>query len=48
MTTVGCKHQGKKTTNGACAICCGNNSDMHRMCFIDEKLYCNDYEKESE
>ena len=46
MSTIGCKWQGKKTANGACAICCGNNSDTHQVCMIDEKLNCYDYEKE--
>jgi threonine dehydratase len=46
MSTLNCKWHGKKTKNGTCAICCGNNSDMHRLCYIDEKLHCYDYEKE--
>jgi len=46
MTTIGCKWHGRKTANGACALCYGNNSDMHRLCFIDESEYCIDYERD--
>lgn len=45
MSTKNCKWHGKKTTNGNAAICCGPNQDMHRICMIDEKLCCYDYEE---